>query len=152
MEPTAIATAIATLLFSEALKEGGKSFGQEVSKIASQLIASVRNKFKTSGSEGVLARAEEKPTESNINRVKDELVAQMEEDEEFANQLRELLAQPAASKIVRQAIGENIEVGGNLRLGAVIQRADQGSFIEQGVLEGGKIQGNVEIDDLTQSS
>ncbi|MGV0023468.1 hypothetical protein [Phormidesmis priestleyi] len=152
MEPTAIATAIATLLFSEALKEGGKSLGQEVSKIASQLIVTVRNRFKTSGSEGVLARAEEKPTESNINRVKHEMIAQMEEDEEFTNQLRELLAQSEASAIVYQVVGEGIEVGGNLSLDAVTQKASEGSFIKQGILEGGKIQGNVEIGNLTQSS
>lgn len=152
MEPIAIATAIAALFFSEALKEGGKSFGQGVSKVSGQLITTVRNKFKAVGAEGVLTRAGEKPTDSNINRVKDELLAQMEDDEEFTNQLRELLAQPEASAIVYQVVGEGIEVAGNLRLDAVTQQASKGSLIKQGILKGGKIQGNVEIGDLTQSS
>jgi hypothetical protein len=46
MEPTTLAVAVATLFFSEALKEGGKALGKSASELAAKLIDTVRGKFK----------------------------------------------------------------------------------------------------------
>jgi tetratricopeptide (TPR) repeat protein len=114
MEPvTLTAATIATLLFSEAIKEGGKSLGSAVSKVLGQLMAIVRQRFKAGGTEGLLARAEKQPTAANINLVQAELVAQMSEDEGFAAQLQDLLAQLEAAGAVRQVMASGIEVTGD---------------------------------------
>ncbi|MHC5732546.1 MAG: hypothetical protein ACYTXY_52530, partial [Nostoc sp.] len=62
MEPiTLTATAIATLIFSEALKEGGKALGKGISEKVAQLLSAIREKFQTAGTEGLLTRAQENP-------------------------------------------------------------------------------------------
>ncbi|MFN6515667.1 MAG: hypothetical protein RMY29_014395 [Nostoc sp. CreGUA01] len=53
MEPVSLtAAAIATLIFSEALKEGGKTLGQGISQQVAQLLNAIRQKFQASGTEG----------------------------------------------------------------------------------------------------
>jgi hypothetical protein len=135
MEPiTAVAATISTLIFSEAVKEGGKSLGAGASKLVSQLITTVRNKFKAAGTEGLLARTEKQPTEANMTLVEGELVAQMDEDREFATQLQALLAQLEAAGVVRQVMASGIEVEGDLELGDMSQKASRGGSVEQEML------------------
>jgi hypothetical protein len=135
VEPiTLTAATIATLFFSEAAKEGGKSLGAGVSKLVSQLTTAVKNKFKASGTEGVLARAEKQPTEANIDRVKAELAAQMEEDAGFATELKDLLAQLEAAGVVRQVMASGIEITGNFEAEEMSQKASHGSSVEQEML------------------
>ena len=70
MEPATLAVTVGTLFFSEALKEGSKALGKGVSDLAAKLIKTVRGKFKESGTEGVLIRAENDPTEKNVGATK----------------------------------------------------------------------------------
>ena len=152
MEPVILtAAAIATLFFSEAVKEGGKSFGAGVSKTLTQLIAIVKAKFKASGTEGVLARAEKQPTEANVDRVKAELAAQMEEDTGFAAELKDLLAQLEAAGVVRQVMASGIEVSGDLEADDMSQKASRGGSIEQEMLTDVKAQ-NIRLGNLSQES
>ena len=69
MEPATFAVAVATLLFSEALKEGGKKLGQGVSDLAAKLIKTVRGKFKESGTEGVLTRVQQLKAAGMVRQV-----------------------------------------------------------------------------------
>ncbi|MDZ7991790.1 MAG: hypothetical protein RM022_009425 [Nostoc sp. EfeVER01] len=152
MEPiTFTATTIATVFFSEAVKEGGKSLGTGVSKMVSQLITTVRNKFKAAGTEGLLTRAEKQPTEANVNLVKAELAAQMEEDAGFAAELNDLLAQLQASDVVRQMIFRGIEVSGNLEAENITQKASRASSVEQEMFTDVKAQ-NIRLGNLSQES
>ncbi|MCC5666057.1 hypothetical protein LC653_19560 [Nostoc sp. CHAB 5784] len=153
MEPITLTatTMIATVFFSEAVKEGGKSLGTAVSKMVSQLITAVRNKFKAAGTEGLLTRAEKQPTEANINLVKAELAVQMEEDAGFAAELNDLLAQLQATEVVRQVILKGIEVSGNLEAEDVTQKASRGSSVEQEMLRDVKAQ-NIRLGNLSQES
>ncbi|HYW18425.1 MAG TPA: hypothetical protein VE956_03765 [Nodularia sp. (in: cyanobacteria)] len=48
MEPIT-AAAIATLVFSEALKEGGKTLGKGVTEQVGQLVSAIRQKFQIDG-------------------------------------------------------------------------------------------------------
>jgi len=49
MEPVSLtAAAIATLIFSEALKEGGKTLGQGISQQLAQLLNAIRQKLSKS--------------------------------------------------------------------------------------------------------
>lgn len=135
MEPiTLTAAAIATLFFSEAAKESGKSFGAGASNLVSQLITAVQNKLKAAGTDGLLRRAEKQPTEANVNLVKAELEAQMEEDKEFYTQLNSLLTQLEASGFVRQVMGSGIKIAGNLEAESMTQKANRGGSVEQEML------------------
>ena len=150
MEPvTLTAATIATLFFSEAAKEGGKSLGSGVSKAVSQLVAIVKNKFRASGTEGVLARAEKQPTEANVDRVKAELAAQMEEDAGFAAELKDLLAQLEAAGVMRQVMASGIEVSGDLEAEDMSQKASRDGSIEQEMLTDVKAQ-NIRLGKLSQ--
>ena len=152
MEPiTVVAATIATLFFSEAAKEGGKSLGAGASKLVSQFITTVRNRFKATGAERLLTRAEKQPTEANMNSVQAELVAQMEEDGEFANQLQELLAQMEAAGVVRQVMASGIEVVGDLEAEDMSQKASRGGSVEQEILTNVKAQ-NIRLGNLSQES
>lgn len=152
MEPiTAVAATIATLLFSEAAKEGGKSLGAGASKLVSQLMTTVHNKFKAAGTAGLLARTEKQPTEANMTLVQGELVAQMEEDGDFATQLQELLAQLEAAGVVRQVMASGIEVAGDLEAENMSQKASRGGSVEQEILTNVKAQ-NIRLGNLSQES
>ncbi len=152
MEPiTLTAAAIATLFFSEAAKEGGKSLGAGVSKTVTQLIAAVKNKFKASGTEGLLARAEKKPTEGNVDSVKAELAVQIEEDAGFAAELKDLLAQIEAAGVVRQVMGSGIEISGDFEAENMSQKASRGGSVEQEMLTDVKAQ-DIRVDNLSQES
>jgi len=152
MEPIAVVAAtIATVFFSEAAKEGGKSLGAGTSKLVSQLITTVRNRFETTGAKILLARAEKQPTEANVNSVQAELVAQMEEDEEFANQLQELLAQLEAVGAVRQVMASGIEVAGDLEAEEMSQKSSHSSSVDQEMLTNVKAQ-NIRLGKLRQES
>jgi hypothetical protein len=152
MEPiTVVAATIATLFFSEAAKEGGKSLGTGASKLVSQLMTTVRNKFRAAGTEGLLARTENQPTEANMTLVQGELVAQMKEDGEFATQLQELLSRLEAAGVVRQVMASGIEVAGDLEAGDMSQKANRSGSVEQEMLTNVKAQ-NIRLGNLSQES
>jgi hypothetical protein len=156
MEPiTLTAAAIATLFFSEAAKEGGKSLGSSVSTLMNQLIATVRDKFQAAGTAGLLARAERQPTEANMSSVEAELVAQMEEDGgangQFATQLRALLAQLEAAGVVKQKMASDLDVSGDLEAESMSQKASRGGSGEQEMLTNVKAQ-NIKLGKLSQES
>jgi hypothetical protein len=151
MEPTTLAVAVATLFFSEALKEGGKTLGKGVSDLATKLIHTVRGKFKESGTEGVLNRAEHDPTDKNVGRVQDELETQLEDDRDYAAQLQHLVAQLEAAGVVRQVMARGLEVEETLEAGSMTQTASDGADIEQHMLTDVKAK-NVKIGDMKQES
>jgi hypothetical protein len=127
MEPvTLTATAITTLLFSEALKEGGKALGKGVSEQVSQLLSAIRQKFRAVGTEGLLTRAQNQPTEGNKSIFQAVLETQMTEDEEFAKHLSELVKQLESATVTRQVMARGIEAKGNLELEDGTQEATQG--------------------------
>jgi hypothetical protein len=116
---TAIATTITTLIFSEALKEGGKALGKSASDKIAQLVTTIRQRFKESGTEGLLTRAEKQPTESNIAIVEAELITQMSNDEVFVRHLEELLKQLEQVGVTRQIMvsgirAKTLEVEGDM--------------------------------------
>jgi hypothetical protein len=151
MEPATLAVAVATLFFSEALKEGGKTLGKGVSDLTTKLINSVRVKFKDSGTEGLLTRAETHPTQKHIDTVQDELATQIEEDASYAAQLQDLVDQLKASGVVRQVMASGLEVEEGLETGAMTQTASGGMDVEQHMLKDVKAK-NIKTGDMTQKT
>ncbi|ARV58726.1 hypothetical protein BZZ01_08810 [Nostocales cyanobacterium HT-58-2] len=152
MEPaTLTAAAIATLIFSEAVKEGGKTLGKGVSEQIAKLLNLIRDKFQSAGTEGLLTRAQENPVEKNTSKFQDELETQMEEDETFANQLRELMKELESTGVVRQVMASGIEVSGALEAADMQQKTTRGGTVEQEMLKDIKA-GDVKLGNLTQES
>jgi hypothetical protein len=151
MEPTTLATAtIATLFASEAVKAGGKAFGEGTSKLVSQLLTVIRNKFKAAETEGLLTRLEQQPTDSNIDRFKTEFLIHIEEDQEFADQLKDLLAKPEAEEIVRQLGIEKLKATGDLELKGLDQEVTGGKLVEQTGLSNVEAAGDITLGKLSQ--
>jgi hypothetical protein len=151
MEPATLAVAVATLFFSEAVKEGGKTLGKGVSDLAAKLIHTVRGKFKESGTEGVLNRAENNPTQKHIDTVQDELATQIEEDEGYAALLQDLVNQLKAAGVVRQVMASRLEVEETLEAGAMTQTAAGGADVEQHMLTDVTAK-NIKIGDMKQET
>jgi hypothetical protein len=151
MEPATLAVAVATLFFSEALKEGGKALGKSASELAAKLIDTVRGKFRESGTEGVLTRAENHPSQKHIDTVQDELATQMEEDESYAAQLQTLVNQLKAAGVVRQVMASGLEVAETLEAGAMTQTASGGADVKQHMLTDVTAK-NIKIGDMKQDT
>ncbi len=151
MELVTLATAITTLIFSEALKEGGKTLGKGVSEHIARLVTVIREKFKAVGTEGLLTRAQNQPTESNKSIFKAELETQINEDETFANHLKELVNQLESSEIIRQVMASGIEISGDLEAEDMSQKATRSSSVQQEMLKDVKAQ-NLKLGNLSQES
>jgi hypothetical protein len=151
MEPVTLAVAVATLFFSEALKEGGKALGKSVSELAGNLIHTVRDKFKDTGTEGLLTRAEHEPTPKTINMVQDELATQLAEDDGYAAQVQALVAQLEAAGVVRQVMASNLEVAETLRARSMTQEAAGGQDVDQRMLTHVKAK-DIDLGDLEQKA
>jgi hypothetical protein len=151
MEPVTLAVTVATLFFSEALKEGGKTLGKGVSDQATKLIHTVRDKFKASGTEGLLNRAELNPTQKHIDTVQDELATQMEEDNGYAAELQNLVNQLKAAGVVRQVMASGLEVEETLEAGDMTQTASGRTEVEQHMVTDVQAK-NIKIGDMTQET
>ncbi len=103
MEPLSLtAGAIASLIFSEAIKKGGQELGKAVSDKIGQLLNLIREKFQKEGVEGKLTKAQEDPSEKNKSRFERELAEQMEDDEAFAEKLKGLMDELKSDEQVNQ--------------------------------------------------
>jgi hypothetical protein len=151
MEPLTLAVAVATLFFSEALKEGGKTLGKSVSDLAGKFIHTVRGKFKESGTEGLLNCTENNPTPKNITTVQDELVTQMKEDDGYAAQLQDFVNQLKAAGVVRQVMASGLEVEESFEAGTMTQTASEGSDVEQRMVTDVKAK-NIKTGDMKQDA
>ncbi len=150
---TAIASTIATLIFGEALKEGGKAIGKSASDKIAQLATTIHQRFKESGTEGLLTRTEKQPTESNIAIVEAELITQMNDDEIFATQLKELVKQLEQIGVTRQIMMSGIKANTLELKGDMTQKASKGGSIEQVMFSDLEIGGDVKFSgNLTQES
>ena len=152
MEPiTLAAAAIATLFFSEAAKEGGKSLGAGAAKMVGEVVKLVRNKFKGGGIEGLLTQAEKQPTEENINLVETVLLSQLQGDKGFADELKALLEKLEGAGVVRQVMASRLELSGDLEAKDMIQDASRGDSVEQKMLTDVKAK-NINLGNMTQKS
>jgi hypothetical protein len=115
------------------------------------LIHTVRDKFKASGTKGVLNRAESDPTDKNVGRVQDELETQLENDTDYAAQLQHLVAQLEAAGVVRHVMASGLEVEETLETGAMTQTASGGTNVEQHMLKDVKAK-NIKAGDMTQKT
>ncbi|MHC5720943.1 MAG: Fis family transcriptional regulator, partial [Nostoc sp.] len=113
--------------FSEGIKEGGKALGKGAADTFTLLINTIREKLKAEGTEGLLTRAQNQPTEVNKTKLQDELQTQIDADEAFAQKLKELVVQlQAQDERIRQVVLSEIELTGDLKAKDISQKATRG--------------------------
>jgi hypothetical protein len=159
MEPllSMLAGAITTMLVPKALEMAGEAIGEKLGEAALeksgetvQLVRkTVQDKLQTAGTVGLLKRAEEKPTEQNIQVLEGELVNQMEEDRAFADQLQALIQQIQAESPSLQVVLDTVRIKGSAEIGN-IEQVSEGGAAEQVVGRNLGVGGDLKLGDLTQ--
>jgi hypothetical protein len=146
------AAAIASIIFSEAFKEGGKALGQGVAHTFAQLVNTIRSKFQAHSLEGILTQAENQPTETNRAIFQTVLQSQIDGDSAFANQLQQLVEQlQAQDQGVRQVILSGIEASGDVTAKDITQKATRDGSVDQEMLTQVKAN-NINVGNLNQEA
>jgi hypothetical protein len=146
------AAAIASIIFSEAFKEGGKALGQGVAHTFAQLVNTIRSKFQAHSLEGILTQAENQPTETNRAIFQAVLQSQIDGDSAFANQLQQLVEQlQAQDQGVRQVILSGIEASGDVTAKDITQKATRDGSVDQEMLTQVKAN-NIDVGNLNQEA
>ena len=155
MEPLSLtAGAIATLIFSKALEKGGEKLGETISDKIGQLLNLIREKFHQEGVEGKLTKAQEDPSDKNKSRFEQELTYQMEDDEAFAKELKELMDELKSDDKVRQIFFKGVNVKGDAEIGDIEQKqtTTRGGSVNQEAVTEVEVGGNFKIGNVKQES
>ncbi|MBD2230839.1 Fis family transcriptional regulator [Phormidium tenue] len=160
MEPfSVLAGVVTTIVLPKVLEKASEKIGEKIGEAAIeksgetvQLVRkTVQNKLQSAGTSGLLKRAEEKPTEQNIQVLEGELVSQMEEDQRFAAQLQELIQQIQAQSPSIQVVLDTVRIKGSAEIGNIEQVSSHGSA-EQVVGRNLGVEGDLKMGDITQKS
>ena len=158
MEPFSVIAGVVTTIvlpkiLEKASEEIGKKVGEKAVEKSSETLQlvkkTVQNKLEKAGTAGLLTRAEEKPTEQNVQTLQGELVNQMEEDKEFATQLQQLIDQIQAQSPSLQVVLDTVRIRGNVEVGA-IEQVSEGGSAEQVVGRNLGVGGDFKMGDITQ--
>jgi len=153
MEPITItATAIITLIFSEALKESGKALGKAASEQVNQLWNLLKKKFQQAGVEGLLTLAENEPTDQNKQMVQTILQNQMQSDEEFASELETLVEQLRSDSIIEQVFFRGVRVHGSAEVGDVEQETNRTGSVRQEAMVDVEVGNDLKIGNIKQKN
>ena len=152
MEPiTTIATKIIVLIFSEAFNEGGRILGKSTFEKIGKLVTSIRQKFEKSGTLGLLDRAQKQPTEAHISMVESELLTQMQSDNDFAENLAEILEKIEQADTARRIMFSGIKAKQLEVKGDLTQKAGNSGSVDMIMGSNLEIDGDVKFEgNLTQ--
>jgi len=146
------AAVIVSLFFSEAIKESGKSLVTGVTTVFSQLVHTIREKFKAENIEGVLTLAENNPTEVNKTMFQTLLQAQMDKDAAFTNAINHLVEQlRSQDEGINQVVLSGIELSGDLKAKDIRQKASGDGNVNQKMLTDIKAV-NIDVGNLSQEA
>jgi hypothetical protein len=138
------------MIFSKALEKRAPQLGEAVCQNIEKLWGVLRQKFQKEGVEGKLERAVQEPTEKNQTRFEEELKMQMEDDEDFTNQLLEIIGQLKSNEIIQQSFFSDVRVKGDVEIGSVSQATSGYGAGRQQALEGVEVGGNLKIGSVDQ--
>ena len=142
---TLTAGAIATLIFSKAVEKGGEKLGEAVADKIGQLVKVIREKFKAEEVEGKLIKAEQEPSEKNKSRFERELAEQMEDDEEFAARITQLMEELKSEPKVNQILLKNLKVQGSAEIEEIEQEVIGKGSVNQEALVDVEVGGDLKI-------
>jgi hypothetical protein len=151
MEPiSTVALTVTGMFFGEAVKEAGKGLGKAASETVEKLTELVRAKFSKEGTEGLILRAEQQPTDKNIENATDELVTLLQQDTEFEGQVRSLLSELEQAGLTRQMMLSNAQFKGNLEVGEIKQTKKPGTPGDQIMASRITVEQDAKFGNLTQ--
>ncbi|MCV3213618.1 hypothetical protein OGM63_08775 [Plectonema radiosum NIES-515] len=134
------------------IKEGGKTLTKGAVDTFAQLVNTIREKFRAEGTEGLLTRAENQPTEANKIKLQDELQTQIDGDEAFAQKLKDLVELlQAQDATIRQVVLSEIQLSGDLKAQDINQKATRDGSVEQEMIKGVKA-ANIDVGNLNQEA
>ncbi|MUL37916.1 Fis family transcriptional regulator [Gloeocapsopsis dulcis] len=158
MEPfSVLASVVTTIILPKVLEKEGEKIGEKIGEAAIEKSGetiqlarkTVQDKLQAAGTAGLLKRAEEKPTEQNIQVLEGELISQMGEDKEFAAQLEALLQQIQAQSPTLQVVLDTVRIKGSAKIGNIEQVSEDRSA-EQIIGRNLGVEGDFEMGDITQ--
>jgi Glu-tRNA(Gln) amidotransferase subunit E-like FAD-binding protein len=149
MESITVAAIASTLIF-KVLEKSGDKLGETVTKKIGKLISLIREKFQKKGIEGILAQAEESPTETNKKIFQAILETQVSQDKVFGDMLKNLVDEVSLDSEVKQVFLKNIGVSGSAEIGDISQVATSGSEVSQEAATNIRVGGDLKIGDVKQ--
>ena len=154
LDISVIAGAITSLILPKVAEKIGEKLGEVTLEKSGAAIQAARQavqaKLEDSNTESLLKRAEEKPTNHNIKVLEAELIGQMEDDQEFAKQLQDIVNQIQASYSSFQMFLDGLRAE-NFELGKLKQTIENTHSSEQFVGRNWGVK-NVKIEDVTMES
>ena len=154
IEPLSLlAGAVTTYIVPKALEKVGEKVGEAaLTKSGAAIQATrkaVQDKLTETQTAGVLAITETEPTETNLRLLETVLLTQMQQDQQFAEQLQALSQQIQAQTPGLQAVLDTVRVRGNVGVGNIEQVSETGAA-EQIVGRNLGVVGDLKIGDITQ--
>ena len=154
MEPLSLlVVAVTTYIIPKALEKVGEKVGETALAKSSEAIQATRKvvqaKLKSTGTDGVLAIAEANPTETNVKVLETILLNQMQNDQDFAACLQELIGQIQAQSPSLQIVLDTVRIKGSVEIGNV-EQLSEGSSVEQVVGRNLGVGGDLKLGDITQ--
>jgi hypothetical protein len=125
VDPLSVAGTAIVVMLPKILEKVGENIGEAVCEKSAEAIQTVHQtiqaKLQVAGTSGLLTRAEANPTEANMQVLQAELVSQMEEDQEFAARLQELVHQIQSQSPAVQVILDKLRIRGKIDIGNIKQ-------------------------------
>jgi hypothetical protein len=154
MEPLSVLASVVTnIVLPKVLEKASEKIGEAAIEKSGETVQLVRktvqDKLQATGTGGLLKRAEEKPTEQNIQVLEGELVNQMKEDRGFAAQLQALIQQIQAQSPSFQVVLDTVRIKGSAEIGKIEQVSEDGAA-EQVAGRNLGVGGDLKVGDVTQ--
>ena len=132
VEPLSLlAGAVTTYIIPKALEKVGEKVGEAALAKSGEAIQATRKvvqaKLKSTHTDGVLTIAESEPTELNLKMLETILLGQMNQDPNFATQLRALIQQIQAQSPALQVMLDTVRIKGNAEIGDIEQVSETGT-------------------------
>lgn len=126
----------------------GVSAVAQSQKSIDALRQKVRGKLKASNTDGILTQAQSNPTESNIQVLETVLLSQLDADASFAQQLQQLMDEIHQQSPQLQSVLNNVRIKGDAEIGSVTQNATGNS--QQVVGQNLGVGGTLKLGDVSQ--
>ena len=148
----AIASAVITAIIAKAKEKAIKNivdsaFDQGKATIKA-IYEYVKGKLQQSRTDFLLERAEDEPTETNVQVLEAEIIGQMKKDEDFAKKLEELVKQLKTELPEFQSVLEDALIKGDLEIGKTIIKNEGKPQGKQTFGKGLKVGGKAKIGDV----
>ncbi|MEH2078712.1 MAG: Fis family transcriptional regulator [Nostoc sp.] len=151
-----VAGVVTTIILPKALEKVGEKVGETAWDKSGEAVQTVREtvqaKLQAAGTDGLLTRAEVNPTEANTQVLQAEIITHMQQDQDFATKLQELVQQIQSQSPTVQVILDELRVRGKVEIGNVKQANEGQNNAQQTFGKNLQIGGDFKAGDVTQEN